>query len=465
MSHAHAPHSLPPTSTTGFALHIGAIGKGKTCPPGLRCPAHEVYPFSATYYDLEDGGRKSQTPWVGTVVMEEHYRALYTSDMLGRPTSTTALALMAPPPEYPGYRVAPVGQLQILVKTPSAAVKVFLVPYDLRALTPGGRLLARERTYVHRSTAATSSARQAVTSPAFPSSSLTDTDKGDPPARAKEKLRYSVQVQFICLPRRQSTTPARESSTTRRVSHRDSSPVEPAYDPSKRCRTGLAHDTGLDYYLSRQIKVIFTSTPPEREDILRTERADEVVLPSDDMTTTIRSGRTPTSSPVFSFSQTHPASPNSPRADWDVVRRKWLARREVEAAANGAGMDDLLETVPIDQLRPATPPVSLLSSQVLSPRKDKQKLQSSASSRSTSPLPVLSPIPRSSAKATMGMINGANGRISPIPQPPSVRTPPPHRYPPRQRLRRGSGSMDERELSEKLRGIQVQEGVVEDRRD
>lgn len=429
MSHAHKPHSVSPTPNNGFSIHLGALGKGKSCPPELRCPCHEILPLAATYYDLEDGGRKSQTPWVGTVDLEEHYYEKYGADNADDGVSKGP----STPPEYPGYRVAPVGQLQILVRTPTSAVKVFLVPYDLRCLEPGGRLLARERTYVQASPS--TAASTSTPGPSSPSSLKLA-------GGAKEKLRYSFQLQFICLPKQRAAVPARESSTTRRPRQRDVHPSTGEPDTSaKRMKPSATVGMSNDYYVSRQIKVIFTSTPPEKEEEVRTERTDETVLPSTEASLDIARGRTPSSS-FTSTSFLGPSSPMGQREDWEVVRRKWFARREVEAAS----LASLLDLTPADQLRPSTPPVSLLSSQVLSP--PSTRTRPSSPSRTESPLPMLAPL---------ALLPLKSGRLSPSPQSPSIKTPPPFRYPSRQRLRRGSGSLDERELSERLRGMDMQE--------
>lgn len=402
MSHAHTPHSVSPSPTSGFSLHLGALGKGRSCPPELRCPAHEVFPFAATYYDLEDGGRKSSTPWVGNIDVEKHFYDKYTSDNVGDGASLPAL-----PPDMPGFRVAPLGQLQLLIKTPDSAVKVFLVPYDLRSLSPGGRMLTRERTYVASPTPHDTSSS--------PSSVVT--------LGGREKLRYSIQLQFICLQRSEAIVPTRTSSTTRRL--RSQGVSEPPTDDRQH----------KDYYLSRSIKVIFSSNAPESDETTRTERNDEVVESSISMDDLLKRGRISTASPI-SFT---PRSPH--RDEWEVVRRKWSARREVEAAT----AIDFFARPDVDEIRPATPPVSLLSSQVLSPPTSSTSLPAE-SSAATSPLAILPNI--------KPLIIHTSGRVSPS-QPPSIKTPPPHRYPTRQKMRRGSGSLDERELSEKLRHLKL----------
>jgi hypothetical protein len=284
MSHAHQPHS----SITEFSLHLKAIGQGKGCPTSLRCPKSLDLPFVATYYDLEDPGRAGpiQTPWVGTVDLEEYYHDLYTS-----PPLLNTVRNEVDPPVHPGYRVAPVGQLQMIVKTPTNAIKVFVVPYDLRDLPVGGRLLARERTYV----------RTDPISPGLGTSNGSPVDKGK-----KEILRYAYQLQFICIADPPTTTTRRESSTTR--------------------QTSTTSTEGKGYYLSKSLRLVFTATPPESDQgqTLRTERTNEIV-PSSGIPSTLGGGGRRRSSVGFQ------TSPGKIMLDWSIVRQKWLAKRQLDS--------------------------------------------------------------------------------------------------------------------------------------
>ena len=378
MSHAHAPHS----SSTEFSIHIKAVGQGKGCPPELRCPKPLHLDFPATYYDLEDTGGPSQTPWVGTVELEEWYHDLYSSGFIDTEVE---------PPIHPGYRVAPVGQLQMIVKTPTNAIKAFLVPYDLREIPIGGRLLARERTFVHNLNPETPTSGSSPGPRTSPNIAYGSPDKG----KKKESLRYAYQLQFICIA--DSTKPKRESSTTRQTSISSSSSTS----------TSSINSDGKAYYLSKSLRIVFTSTPPESDQETRTEREDEIVPVSDINST--GSGRRRSSVAL--------GPPGKERMrvmeDWDIVRRKWYARREMEIGEE----------------------MSNQSESALEMEEEEEEEEETA-------LPPPRPPSRTS---------------TPVPQPfniPNTHTPLPSPRFQRRQLRRTSA--EERELSEKLRKMALE---------
>ena len=412
MSHAHAPHSLPSTSASGFTLHIGALGRGKSCTPDLRCPRHLVIPFAATYYDLEDGsgsGRRqgaAQTPWVGTVDLEAHLFASYASPSMGGPM----------PPFFPGYRVAPVGQLQILVKTPTQAVKVFLVPYDLRNLPVGGRLLARERSYVQASTAT-----------------------GCSSVTGKESLRFAFQLQFTCVAT--SFEPAesrsRDSSTTRRRRARsDASSASSSRCPTPTmAKSRLATQSTLGkkaFYLAKSLRVVFITSPPEKDQGMRVERKDEVVLPSVGQIKEGTRGR------VVGFS---PGSTSIRAEDWEMVRRKWMARKDMAERQVG-------------DIQAPSQSESYLEYKLPDGRGSPESPLASSPLESPSPVSILSPLPILSSISARPPSRPSTPTRTVSPQPPSIKTPHAQRYQ-RQKLRRGSGSMEERELSERLLAVRL----------
>ncbi|KLT42022.1 hypothetical protein CC85DRAFT_302743 [Cutaneotrichosporon oleaginosum] len=238
----HKPHCA-----SQFALRVRAIATR----PGLtpRAPEALILPFSATYYDLVSENEPPaatapcHSPWVADVDLEAHYFTAF-----AEPQSE--------PPAYPGYRVPAIGQLQLLIKTSSAAVHAFVVPYDLSQLAPGARLLARERTYV-------------------------STGNG-------ESLRYAVQLQFARV------------------------------DGS--------------FYLARTLKLVF-STAQETDSTQRTERADEVVPPSSPVSLKLSMRGSALRRSISSLPA--PSPTDSPRqrrssieasSEWAAVRAQWRAR-------------------------------------------------------------------------------------------------------------------------------------------
>jgi hypothetical protein len=315
--------------------------------------------FGATYYDLEDTAGPSQTPWVGTVELEEWYFDQYSSDL-------AEIDMQTEPPIHPGYRVAPVGQLQMIVKTPTNAIKAFLVPYDLRSVPVGGRLLARERTYIHHSQIDVSS------SPTYSGSP----EKG----KKKESLRYAYQLQFICISDPTTATAKRLDSYTTR-------------------QTSTTTD-GRAYYLSKSLRIVFTSTPPESDQDTRTDREDELVPVSDIKLS--GSGRRRSSVGM---------APIRLMEDWGIVRRKWLARRRMDDES-ALEVDETDLTSPSEEA-PSLPPIKLPS-------------------RASTPIPQAFNIPNTPTKNVA---------------PPSPRFQ-------RRQLRRTSA--EERELSEKLRKMAME---------
>lgn len=109
--------STKPSKPIHFQAQIGVLGKGD-CKPSLKCPAHWSVEFPAFFYDLQDD--ELSTPYVGTV------------DFDGKG----------------GYRLPPQGQLQIVIKNPNkTAVKLFLIPYDMREMPCTTKTLLRQKSY------------------------------------------------------------------------------------------------------------------------------------------------------------------------------------------------------------------------------------------------------------------------------------------------------------------------------
>lgn len=372
-------HSVQSTPQSGFSLHISAVGKGKACLPHLRSPAALDVPFSATYYDLpssiegQGGSGSTQTPWVGHVDLERRYFDEYSLyDTPGAGPSRL-------PPMHPGLEVGAMGQLQILVKSTCAPVKVFIVPYDLRRVPAGGRLLIRERTVVEA--------------------------KGDAKGK-RDFLRYAIQLQLsvICD---SSLTKVSNGRATIRARSVGRSPDSDAESETQR----------PSYFLSRSLKVIFAAQPPEAGETMRTERHDEVVLPSSDRR-----------------DEQSAASRN-----WSMLRQKWIARQEMQQA------------VTHDSTQVATQ--SLVAPDLLKPRATRE---ASPPRFEKSPIPrraVLPHIPLLEPIESADTSRVPSRSATPIQTVLGADLPMMTRDRSGRKRRQGSSSIEDKELSEKLRAL------------
>ncbi|WVW84605.1 hypothetical protein I302_106639 [Kwoniella bestiolae CBS 10118] len=444
MSSAHAPHQL----SNEFSLSLVSIGKGKSCPPQLRFPGAVEVPFSAVYYDLEDPevaapdctrGKAMQSPWTGGVDLEKYYYDSFSNWKNNDGLDGIALNVSTPsrstrqyePPSFPGYQVSPVGQLQILIKSSDSPVKVFLIPYDLRRIPIGGRLLVREKTYCKAG------------------HGMAEDGDGE-----KGILKYAIQLQFVCIP---SITPLNT-----RQRHATSLPPTPSHTQEAR-----------SYYVSKSMKVVFVSTPPGSRETMEVERADEIVEPppltaTEDVSGTKRRRR---SSLAFS-----PGSLGKTSEEWEMVRMKWFARREMEGAQDGNnGMRDrgdgkaskrdsnLDLDVGVERPRMDRKP-SLISTTSPTPTPISSNISLSIGTApvhlpvdmprsSLSPIPILSPLPIRSTSNIQTQRSRPSTPISPRPISPHVngRGPALIWSPTGQRRMRREDGLEEVELSERLR--------------
>lgn len=191
--------STTPSRPLMFVAKIGVLGMGK-CKPALKCPTHVTIPFPAYFYSV--GDYDSPSPYVGQIDLE----ALAEKSNKKFP--------------YGGYRIPQQGQLQIIIKNPNkTAVKLFLVPYDLRDMEPGSKTFIRQKSYAPGN--------------AFLDEIIPATEKRKVRSRDRESLRYLIHL-HICCPSRGR------------------------------------------YYLYRNIRVVFANRVPDGKEKLR----NEVLLPS-----------------------------------------------------------------------------------------------------------------------------------------------------------------------------------------
>lgn len=161
--------STTPSKPLSFLAQIGVLGLGK-CKQSLRCPTHVTLPFPAYFYSV--GDYDSPSPYVGQIDLDS---------ALG---SQSAKGKKAPPGVGGSYRIPQRGQLQIVIKNPNkTAVKLFLVPYDLRDMEPGTRTFIRQKAY---------SVGEA------PATTTTDTMSLLTRPKEKDSLRYLIHLQMVC---------------------------------------------------------------------------------------------------------------------------------------------------------------------------------------------------------------------------------------------------------------------------
>lgn len=191
--------STTPSKPLTFVAKIGVLGIGK-CKPALRCPTHVTIPFPAYFYSV--GDYDSPSPYVGQIDLE------------------TLLEKSTKKFPYGGYRIPQQGQLQIVIKNPNkTAVKLFLVPYDLKDMEVGTKTFVRQKSYAAGN--------------AFVDELLPAPEQRKGRNRERESLRYLIHL-HICCPSRGR------------------------------------------YYLYRNIRVVFANRVPDGKEKLR----NEILLPN-----------------------------------------------------------------------------------------------------------------------------------------------------------------------------------------
>lgn len=231
-----------------FTATLGVLGLGKSIPRGLKCPDHLNLEFGAYFWDF-DGYQSSRSekaspsapglnvidgipspsqsvpitgkslgkssPYVGTLEIEDYYfnqledTIQATSNAFANPdvhpehdAAMEATLQSAVQHKFPGYRIPPKGQVQLVIKNANqTAVKLFLVPYDLTDMPPGTKTFIRQKSYdtVTVTEPSTPSSPSGYSSPTLsPATSPSPTPNSQ--TRTKETLRYAVHLQFCAPP-------------------------------------------------------------------------------------------------------------------------------------------------------------------------------------------------------------------------------------------------------------------------
>ncbi|KAK9480371.1 hypothetical protein V1514DRAFT_326201 [Lipomyces japonicus] len=139
-----APSSKPAVS---FLAKLGVLATQDTdgdnkddCGP--KCPPrHLLLEFEALYYEWHDtDNRQEGSPYVGVLDLDEHYANQHLHPLPRQRKRRRPV---------PGYKIPARGQIQIVISNPHrTAIKLFLVPYDLRHMTRGTRTFVRQKTAV-----------------------------------------------------------------------------------------------------------------------------------------------------------------------------------------------------------------------------------------------------------------------------------------------------------------------------
>ncbi|KAK9462036.1 uncharacterized protein V1516DRAFT_286442 [Lipomyces oligophaga] len=161
-----APGSRPAVT---FKARIGVLGTGSKCPESLKCPKHLNLEFEAVYYNWHDSPsgpsmEHHESPYVGVLDLEEYYRNKRISHSNRRRERAAkekcldrnAFDFVSDSENAddrnrtsPGYRIPRQGQIQIVISNPNrTAIKLFLIPYDLRNMPPHTRTFIRQKTGV-----------------------------------------------------------------------------------------------------------------------------------------------------------------------------------------------------------------------------------------------------------------------------------------------------------------------------
>ncbi|KAG5357726.1 Chitin synthase 3 [Yarrowia sp. B02] len=144
--------SASTSKTVPFHAGIGVLGKGG-CNKLLRCPKQINMSFNAGFVVWEDTANTSSlvsatgSPYVGIISLTDYYEGRFAKRekrqaASGEPSEKSKVKT------FPGYRIPPVGQLQVVVSNlQKTAVKLFLIPYNVSEMPSGTRTFIRQKVY------------------------------------------------------------------------------------------------------------------------------------------------------------------------------------------------------------------------------------------------------------------------------------------------------------------------------
>lgn len=177
------------------------------------------------------------SPYIGTLDLEDHYMQQLEQHLEAKlGADSTAV------PKFPGYRIPPKGQIQLVVKNANnTAVKLFLVPYDLTDMPAGSKTFIRQKSY----------------------------DVGG--SGDKQTLRYAVHLQFCAPPAKERERGRKKmasrrggpqhsiSASPRRAPSHSQSPTKVSQSSKVPSRNRSDAMTASHIYLHKNIRLVFTS--------------------------------------------------------------------------------------------------------------------------------------------------------------------------------------------------------------
>lgn len=145
--------SASTSKTVPFHAGIGVLGKGG-CNKLLRCPKQINMSFNAGFVVWEDIANTSSlvsatgSPYVGIISLTDYYQGRFAKREKRKMAQDGGPSERTKVKTFPGYRIPPVGQLQVVVSNlQKTAVKLFLIPYNVSEMPTGTRTFVRQKVY------------------------------------------------------------------------------------------------------------------------------------------------------------------------------------------------------------------------------------------------------------------------------------------------------------------------------
>jgi hypothetical protein len=284
----------------------------------------------------------SSAPYVGTIDLDAHYHNILSSSL-----EASRHTMPSIPPVFPGYEVPPRGQVQLLVKNTDlqSAVKLFLVPYDLKDMP------TNTKTFIRKKICVESLPLQEARQPGPPRPKRHSFDAAGMlgerlNCKPRESLRYAVHLQFACVPgsafrAKKSKAMTRSRNWTQPGAGATSFPHTDVLHSESLCDENCDSATPAPaprYFLYRSIRVVFSPRPPEKEDSVKTYIETPAGLIPEDVYVASQHRASAADHPAHQTLQEQSYSTYSGNSEeWEVLRKKVVrARKEWKMSGSKA---------------------------------------------------------------------------------------------------------------------------------